>query len=114
MNKIILVITLFFSSLLLPAQPTKDSSWKKSGFIGLKMTQVSLSSWSAGGESALAFDAQFMYSADYKKGSCLWQNRLELSYGLSQSEDQGARKTNDKIYMASTFGYQIYKTFCAC
>ena len=46
--------------------PVRDSSWKNAGFFGLKMTQVSLSNWAAGGESALAFDAQLTYSADYK------------------------------------------------
>jgi len=107
---IISMLVLLSSSLSLRAQEPSASKWTKAGFFGLKMTQVSLSSWSAGGESALAFDAQFMYSADYKNEKNIWQNRLELGYGLTKSEDQSARKTNDKLYLASTYGYQMYKT----
>ena len=32
----------------LEAQPVRDTAWNKAGFFGLKLTQVSLSSWSAG------------------------------------------------------------------
>ena len=94
----------------LSAQPVRDTAWTKAGFFGLKLTQVSLSSWSAGGESALAFDSQITYSADFKRDRQLWQNRLELGYGLTKNDGKDARKTNDKIYFASTYGYQVYKT----
>lgn len=94
----------------LEAQPVRDTAWNRSGFFGLKLTQVSLSSWSAGGESAIAFDGQLTYSANYKKDRQLWQNRLELGYGLTKTDGLGSRKSNDKIYMASTYGYQVYKT----
>ena len=92
------------------AQPVRDTAWTKAGYFGLKLPQVSLSSWSAGGESALAFDSQITYSADFKRDRQLWQNRLELGYGLTKNDGKSARKTNDKIYFASTYGYQIYKT----
>ena len=60
----------------LDAQPVRDTAWTKAGYFGLKLTQVSLSSWSAGGESAMAFDSQITYSADFKRDRQLWQNRL--------------------------------------
>ena len=60
------------------AQPVRDTAWTKAGYFGLKLTQVSLSSWSAGGESALAFDSQITYSADFKRDRQLWQNRLPV------------------------------------
>ena len=73
------VIALFVLGLgQLYAQPVRDTAWTKAGYFGLKLTQVSLSSWSAGGESALAFDSQITYSADFKRDRQLWQNRLEL------------------------------------
>ena len=94
----------------LDAQPVRDTAWNKAGYFGLKLTQVSLSSWSAGGESAMAFDSQITYSADFKRDRQLWQNRLELGYGLTKNDGKSARKTNDKIYFASTYGYQMYKS----
>jgi hypothetical protein len=79
MMKRFFVIALFVLGLgQLYAQPVRDTAWTKVGYFGLKLTQVSLSSWSAGGESALAFDSQITYSADFKRDRQLWQNRLEL------------------------------------
>lgn len=88
----------------------KDSCWTLAGVAGLNLTQVSLSNWSAGGEDAIGFDAHFAYSADYKKKKHLWQNRLELAYGLNRTETDGSKKTNDKIYYSSTYGYELTKS----
>lgn len=105
--------TLLLTSLCigqLSAQTTsKDSVWTTSGFVGAKLTQVSLTNWSAGGNSSVAFDLQGTYEADYKKDKHLWKNRLELSYGLNKNKGDGTRKTNDKIYMNSNYGYQVAK-----
>lgn len=88
----------------------KDSNWVLKGVAGVNLTQVSLSNWSAGGEDAIGFDAHFAYSADYKKKKHLWQNRIELAYGLNRTETDGSKKTNDKIYFSSTYGYELAKS----
>lgn len=90
-------------------QVKRDSNWRLSGVAALNLSQISLSNWSAGGENAVGFDAHFAYSADYKKARHLWQNRLELAYGLNQTESDGMKKTNDKIYFSSTYGYELVK-----
>ena len=71
------------------------------------MSQVSLNNWAAGGDASIAGDVNFAYSLDYKKDKNLWQNRLELAYGLNRTETNGTRKTNDKIYFNSMYGYKI-------
>lgn len=88
---------------------TKTSPWTKEGFAGLKMTQVSLSNWAAGGDNSIAFDLQGTYQANYKKGKHLWNNRLELAYGLNKTGENGTRKANDKIYLNTNYGYAISK-----
>lgn len=87
----------------------KDSIWTTSGFAGLKFTQVSFSNWAAGGNNAIAFDLQGNYQANYKKEKHIWNNRIELSYGLNQNKADGTRKTNDKIYLNTNYGYSIHK-----
>ncbi len=87
--------------------------WSHKGATGLNLSQVSLTNWSAGGEPSVAFDVSLAYSLDYKKGKSLWNNRLELAYGLSNTGSLGTRKTNDKIYLASTYGYRIAKSWYA-
>lgn len=87
----------------------RDSSWIYGGNSGLNLSQVSLSNWASGGENAIGFDALFNYSADYKHNKHLWQNRIEMAYGLNQTETNGTKKTNDKIYLSSTYGYEMTK-----
>ena len=56
---------------------------------------------------------QFNYFANYKKAKHLWNNRLELDYGLNKTKSDGTKKTNDKIYLSSTYGYEIAKNWYA-
>ncbi len=86
---------------------SRDSSWTYGGNAALNMNQVSLSHWAAGGENAVGFDVLMNYSADYKNNKHLWQNRLEMAYGLNKMEYSGTKKTNDKLYLSSTYGYAI-------
>lgn len=90
----------------------KDTTyWHKTGIAGITMTQVSLSNWAAGGDGSVAFDLMFNYAADYKKEKHLWQNKIELGYGLNKTKSDGTRKTNDKIYLSSNYGYAIAKNW---
>lgn len=105
-----LVLTLSLS-LPLQAQSGRNPYWERQGLLALNLSQASLSSWSAGGESAFGLDIMGNYSADFKKGKHILNNRIELAYGLNKSQGSGTRKTNDKIYLSSTYGYQLAKHF---
>ena len=84
------------------ADSTQTSPWTKEGFAGLKLTQVSLTNWAAGGDNSVAFDLQGTYQINYKKGKHLWNNRIELAYGLNKTGEDGTRKANDKIRIMVT------------
>lgn len=103
------------TGILVPAyaQPGTDTTWKRGGNIGINLSQVSLSQWAAGGDNAVGFNLQFNYFANYKKAKHLWNNRLELDYGLNKTKSDGTKKTNDKIYLSSTYGYEIAKNWYA-
>lgn len=89
------------------------SPWTREGNLGLKLTQVSLTNWAAGGDNSVAFDFQGAYQANYKKGKHLWNNRLELAYVLNRTGEDGTKKANDKIYLNSNYGYSIAKSWYA-
>ena len=95
------------------ADSTQTSPWTKEGFAGLKLTQVSLTNWAAGGDNSVAFDLQGTYQINYKKEKHLWTNRLELAYGLNKTGEDGTRKANDKIYLNTNYGYSIAKNWYA-
>lgn len=87
----------------------KDSSWTTVTTLGVKLSQVSFTNWATGGDNAIAFEASGIFQADYKKEKHIWQNRIELAYGLSKTGTEGMKKTNDKIYLNSNYGYEITK-----
>ena len=91
------------------AETGKDSLWTTNGHAGLKLTQVSFTNWATGGDNAFAFDLQGTYQADYKHNKHIWQNRIELSYGLNKTKSEVTKKTSDKIYLNSNYGYEVYK-----
>ena len=83
------------TGILVPAyaQPGTDTTWKRGGTIGINLSQVSLSQWAAGGDNAVGFNLQFNYFANYKKAKHLWNNRLELDYGLNKTKSDGTKST---------------------
>lgn len=101
-----LVIT---TGIILPlhAQPGLDTTWKRGGNLGINLTQISLSNWAAGGDNAVGFNLAFNYFANYKKDRHLWYNRLEMDYGLNKTKADGTKKTNDKLYFSSVYGYEL-------
>ncbi len=83
-----------------------DTSWKKSGIIGINFNQVSLSNWAAGGQNSISGIALFNYNANYKKGKNSWDNVIDLAYGLTQNANDKAIKSEDRIDLASKYGRQ--------
>lgn len=111
MKKYLIFCFIFIIPWWLQAQPGSNPYWERNGSASLNLSQASFSSWSAGGESALGLDVMGIYNANFKKEPHILNNRLELAYGLNRTSSNGTRKTNDKIYLSSTYGYQLGKTF---
>lgn len=84
-----------------------EKSWTSKGVAGANVSQASFDNWAAGGDASIAFDLMLNYDLNYKKGRHLWTNRLEMAYGINRTSTNGLRKTNDKIYFASNYGYGI-------
>ncbi|MFI3320868.1 MAG: DUF3078 domain-containing protein [Rikenellaceae bacterium] len=101
--------TLQFAEAQEGGKKVEDQAWKLGGNLSVSLNQASFSNWASGGENAVGVAAQVNYSADYKADGHIWNNRLELAYGLNDTESIGSRKTNDKIYLSSTYGREIAK-----
>lgn len=105
------LLLVIVTGIILPAkaQPGLDTTWRRGGNIGINLNQVSLSNWAAGGENAVGFNMQFNYFANYKKGRHLLNNTLEMDYGLNKTKSEGTKKTNNKLYLSSIYGYELRK-----
>ncbi len=106
-----LVCGLFISTAALAQEVhyNQDSTWNYGGNVGLNFNQSYFSNWATGGDNAIGGNLNFDYTAKYKKDKHIWDSRTELAFGLNNTESTGTRKTNDKIYLSSTYGYEIAK-----
>jgi hypothetical protein len=117
--------TLFIGAILLgglvSAQTTKKkeelpetkkdsiSYWNKGALFNLGFSQVSLSNWSAGGNSSVSGNAIVNLHAKYKKGGISWDNTLNLGYGLLKQDKSATQKSDDNIELNSKFGKERTK-----
>jgi hypothetical protein len=113
MKKILLAffcINLIFTLKAQTDTTKKDTTkfWKRGGFSVFTINQVNLSNWTAGGENALSTTAILNLFANYKKEKVVWDNSLDLGYGLMKNKGQKTRKNEDKIELNSKFGYKAF------
>ncbi|HRZ77935.1 MAG TPA: DUF3078 domain-containing protein, partial [Bacteroidales bacterium] len=108
MKKIIVIMALCSSMGLMAQEAAVEpvKTWKTGGNTGLSFTQTSLTNWAAGGENSLATNAYLSLFANWAQGKSAWDNTLDLAYGLLKQGDQDVRKSDDKMDLASKFGYK--------
>jgi hypothetical protein len=118
-----IMFSMFFSSLI-HAQVTEAekalrthsadtlNGWKKGGVFTATMSQTSLTNWVSGGQNSLSINGLFSGFANYTKDKSVWDNSLDLGYGLmKQGKDEAFRKTDDKIDILSKYGREAFKNF---
>jgi hypothetical protein len=88
----------------------KDTLWKKGGIIAINFNQVALDNWAAGGENSFSLTGLTSLFAYYKKDKVVWDNNLDLGYGLLKQGTAKTRKNEDKIDLSSKVGYDAYKS----
>ena len=84
---------------------------KKGGLLSTNLAQTSLTNWAAGGQNSVAINGIFSLFANLKQGKSVWDNSLDLGYGLLKQGKEDFRKTDDKIDFLSKYGRQAFKNF---
>lgn len=108
MNKYFTLLTFFVLYALSGiSQTANDTIWKKGLFVSANINQVSFSNWAAGGENSIAINGFLNSFSNYKKGNVIWDNNLDLSYGLNQIGDDVLKKNEDRIEYTSKLGYAV-------
>ncbi len=87
----------------------KDTAWKAGASLSLTFSQAYFENWSAGGERSLALNSRGNVFAKYELDKVVWENILDLAYGLTNQESTGYRKNDDLIEFGSKFGYKATK-----
>ncbi len=86
------------------------SYWKKKLTFSVNVNQSSFSSnWKAGGVNSFGLNSLFNYKANYKRDRNSWDNEIDLLFGFVNNKGQGFRKTSDRIYLDTKYGYALNK-----
>lgn len=111
MKRILLSAILMGCASLSFGQTDSTSNWNLQVMYGLKGTQSSFVNWNAGGQDNISVLGSINASAKYLKGDMKWDSDLALALGgidyLSAGSPKGLAKTDDKIDLASNFGYRM-------
>ncbi len=107
------VLTASFSSFSQDTdeEGTPKEGWSKSGTITLLINQSAFLNWQAGGDNSFAGNLINNYDINYIKGDWLWDNKLLASYGLTNNDDDGIRKTSDQLDFNSILGKKLIKNW---
>lgn len=85
--------------------------WTKGVTVALNVTQVGNSNWIAAGpdDFSLSLTASINAFASRKWGRHIWDNILDINYGLVNTTSLGVRKLNDRLDVVSKYGYSSEK-----
>lgn len=113
MKKYLVILLVLLLPLSARSQEVPDTLWKFNGVTAINFSQMSLTNWAAGGENSFSGNAIVNLSANYlsKDGSTSWANELNLGFGLIRQGEEPVRKSDDKIDLASKFGYKAGKNW---
>ena len=104
MRKFILLMTLL--PLVSLSQEVADTTrhWKTGGLASFNFSQVSLTNWVAGGKNSASGVLLFSTYANYERDQIVWENSLDLGYGLMKEGSNEVVKSDDKIDLNSKLG----------
>lgn len=109
MKTLALLPAIFMALSSIAQTPDTLKNWKKGGLISINFAQASFTNWAAGGENSVSGIALLNAFSNYKKGKDIWDNSIDLAYGMLQSGTRALRKNDDKIDLSSKYGrYAFY------
>lgn len=82
------------------------SKWKKGFFGSLTFSNVKLDNWAEGGENSVSGMALTNSFCNFSDSNLIWDNTLDLGYGLIKPGESKVRKNEDKIDLNSKIGYK--------
>jgi hypothetical protein len=89
-------------------KPDSLSHWKKKLVFNFNVNQAAFSSnWKGGGINSIGLNSLFNYRFNYAKDRISWDNTIDMLYGFVNNEGQGFRKTVDRIFLDTKYGYKL-------
>lgn len=99
----------------LTARPTDraDSAkpWLVTAHGRMSLNQVSFTNWAEGGESLISGNTYGNLKANYLNNKWKVDNFITIGYGLTWNDEQGVRKSDDKMDIGTNLGYEAFEDF---
>lgn len=104
----VILFLLSYSGICQTTPDTDTTYWKKDLRTGLSFNQASFSeNWQGGGVNSIGLNTFFNFKANYQRDIHSWDNEIDLAYGIIKNEDQGSRKSVDRIYLDTKYGRRL-------
>jgi len=81
--------------------------WTKGAIVSINTAQTSLTNWLAGGQNSISLNTLLNAHLSYACDKFLWENTLDLGYGLIKQGKKDFFKSDDKIEVNSKLGIPI-------
>lgn len=89
-------------------EDVKITNWNIKGKHTLNLSQGKTTNWAGGDDTKnLGAEARIDYDLNYKKDKVIWDNRINLGYGLTAVNEDETQKSSDFLNITSTFGYEL-------
>ncbi len=110
MKKFYLSVVAILAFTTLSSAQTDTLLWKRKFNLALNFNQAAFSSnWKGGGINSVGFNGLFNYKANYKEGRRSWDSEIDLAFGFVNNSGQGYRKTIDRLFLDTKYGYDLSK-----
>jgi len=113
LKQLLYILAFCLSSTLLafnPANPDSLKLWKHIGTTTFNFSQVNFTNWSAGGQPSISATGLFKYSYGYKDSCNVWDNTIDVAFGIIRQGDKGKlAKSDDRIELNTSYGWSAFK-----
>lgn len=92
------------------AKVVKDTTWQAKTEFGINFNQGSFNTaWTGGGVNSISLGVFFNALREFKKGKHTWRNDLQSQYGIVKNAGLQPRKSFDRLFLDSKYGYELGK-----
>ena len=89
----------------------EERKWKRTGNLKISFGQQHYENWVGGGTGKLEVFGRLSQKLTYQNESIVWDNSLDILYGMNKVYEQDLRKTSDQITFNSIFGKKVNAEF---
>jgi|GEM_PF-848937 len=82
-------------------------NWKKKGSFNLNFSNVGLTNWAGGGQSAISLGAILVLEALRETDESIWKNNFSTAFGITRINGRGLRKSDDALRILTQFSKKL-------